>query len=259
MNIIQDVKANSTEIKFICNEFNIILNARGMCCSYSWFEFDNINECIGKSYVKCIDTYRTVELEHSNIERHDVNHVYEIYFDDDTTYEIILRNSSNGYYDGYIEEEITLCEHKEIDTKRNAIILLVGLPGCGKTTFGKLIKESFKDCIFYDDCDIMLQSTVNSIRLDLIHGKKVIVAHSKFCMSYMYNYFVDNLNLIDNHKSIVTYCFIPDKDKSINNIYKREKSNVIIKKLITSINQYYELYTMNHIENTYQCKKIKTY
>lgn len=260
--MIHDIICSEQIIQFKCNNYDIILYAIGDCCSESWFEYneDSIKECIGKFYLKCIDTYSTIELEHSGRQDYDINHIYHIHFHDDSSYEIILRNSSNGYYDGYIKEEITELNTLPINTKKNGLIILIGLPGCGKTTYGNMIKDSIKNSIFYDDIE-MLSSVIDNIKRDLLLQKTVIVASPRFCSNTLYYDFIERLDLSNNDDSIITYCFIPDKEQSIININRREQSKNIRNKLITTINNYSTYYTKEYIETAYQykCKKIQTY
>ncbi len=260
-NLIRGIYATDTEIRVQCNHYDIVLTAKGECCSTSWFEYEpTIQNCVGKTYVSCSDTHRKIELPFSGKDDMDINHVYELIFEDDTRFEIILRNSSNGYYDGYVEEKIECLSMYPIDAKNNSLILLVGLPGCGKSTYGISIRNDIKNSEFYDDVDLMLQSNLIKFRTDLYLGKKVIIANANLCIPHIYQDFIDKMNLIDNDKSIVTYCFLPDKEKSIRNIKKRDgKYITIVKRLITSIHNFEIQYTMDFIESTYQCKKIQTY
>ncbi len=261
-NCIERIVASEYEIRLTCKYHDIVLSAHGDCCSTSWFEYDKllIQNYVGKTYKACEDTHREIELPLSGYDDIDRNHVYELIFEDDTRFEIILRNSSNGYYDGYVKEKIECVTMYPYDAKKNSLILLVGLPGCGKTTYGNLIRRDIKNNVYYDDVDFMLESNIIKFRTDLYKGKKVIISNSRLCIPHLYQEFIDKMNLIDNDKSIITYCFLPDKEKSIKNIKKREGRRInIVNKLITSVNNYYIQYTMDFIQSTHQCKKIKTY
>ena len=75
------------------------------CCSSSWFYFFKdkpIESIIGK-IIKSIDFVKDIELPPSGIQEFDENHLFQFTFTDDTNYQFVLRNSSNGYYDGWIE------------------------------------------------------------------------------------------------------------------------------------------------------------
>jgi hypothetical protein len=97
---------SSLTISLHGEEEKIELFACADCCSESWFEelegqpFDDI---IGKEIVDIINTYEDVELEESGRQECDQNKKIVINFADDTILEFVLRNSSNGYYSGWLE------------------------------------------------------------------------------------------------------------------------------------------------------------
>lgn len=85
---------------------HLIMYAAGDCCSCSWFEtlngvpFDTLK---GKK-IKNIVTKETIEMPPSAVQECDANHLIEIEFDNDSeNFKFVLRNSSNGYYDGWLE------------------------------------------------------------------------------------------------------------------------------------------------------------
>ena len=112
-------------IKIYFNDDNLymILQAYADCCSESWFQLkwinnnnndndnDNDNDICGKIF-KSIEYVEDIDLPKSGMQERDANHLYRIFFDDDTHFDFILRNSSNGYYDGWIG--ISLIEYKNI-------------------------------------------------------------------------------------------------------------------------------------------------
>lgn len=189
-------------------------------------------------------------MDDSGVQECDVNHIYELVFDDDTTFRFLLRNSSNGYYDGYIKETTNI-EKKLIKCPRNSLIILVGLPGCGKSTYGNMLNTSIKNSVFFDDVDISLESTISDIRQQLYFDKKVIVAHTRLCLEKTYNEFIQRCYLYDTN-SIITYCFLPDVEQSIYNVKNRETSEIII----SDINSYAEHYKQPF---GYNAKKLTTY
>ncbi len=93
------------------------LYAEADCCSTSWFHFfdDTINPsakentmetfCKGK-IIDSINFLVDIELPPSNIQESDINHLVCITFVDKSRYDFVLRNSSNGYYDGWIQINI---------------------------------------------------------------------------------------------------------------------------------------------------------
>lgn len=99
-----------------CESGNFTLTACADCCSESWFEIDFDEKIIGKTIkeIREIQEYGMDDpdnpLPKSGVQEYDKNHLYHIVFDDDDTepLEFYLRNSSNGYYDGWLN--ITECD-----------------------------------------------------------------------------------------------------------------------------------------------------
>ncbi|XWV25692.1 hypothetical protein QJ857_gp0017 [Tupanvirus soda lake] len=100
------------------------LYAIGDCCSSSWFHFFDIetdqlnfnnnykeynylmqklNKFMTGKSIESIDIMDEVDLPSSGVQESDVNHLVRMKFTDGTNYDFVLRNSSNGYYDGWIE------------------------------------------------------------------------------------------------------------------------------------------------------------
>lgn len=86
----------------------LLLSANADCCSESWFEFGDqgIHTIIGKEITN-ITKVGSVDLPQSHRQECDNNYSYIINFKDDSTFMFYLRNSSNGYYDGWLEQHIT--------------------------------------------------------------------------------------------------------------------------------------------------------
>lgn len=104
-----------TSITFSLQDPNspiLSLRAYGDCCSFSWFHFLDSTDAepkpsimdgvIGK-YIRDIRIREQIELKPSDVQEVDRNHIVHIEFTDDSHYELVLRNSSNGYYDGWID------------------------------------------------------------------------------------------------------------------------------------------------------------
>jgi hypothetical protein len=119
-------------IGFVDEKLGMEIMAMSDCCSFSWiylfenkkikdklFEnkkikdkdmsLSNIREVVGKK-MKSIEYVEDTEMPLSNIQECDLNHVYQIIFEDGTNYEFVLRNSSNGFYDGWIDIIVTKIE-----------------------------------------------------------------------------------------------------------------------------------------------------
>lgn len=72
----------------------------------SWFQWENINDIVGKEIRYIYDTNHVVELPESGRDEIDSNHLIIIQFVDGSEYHFYLRNTSNGYYSGYLEINI---------------------------------------------------------------------------------------------------------------------------------------------------------
>lgn len=171
-----------------CFENNqLTLTAEMECCSQSWFEEldgHSFQELKGKTILclKC-DT-RQIEMSPSGFDEVDVNHVNELYIQNDdgssTTFQFVMRNSSNGYYDGYITKQWWLNAHTDTRIPTEAhLIVVVGLPCCGKTTY---VKNNY-DLNKYTFFDDFLNDPKNSMEIMklLVLGKQVIVADPRLC------------------------------------------------------------------------------
>ena len=91
------------------NSYNKLeLIAEAECCSYSWFEkLDEEYDTIIHKELKSIkNSYEVLDLPFSGIDDVDNNQKIVITFMDDSKFEYILRNASNGYYSGYLDIKI---------------------------------------------------------------------------------------------------------------------------------------------------------
>lgn len=101
---------NIVSFYFKNNNGKLNLVALGDCCSSSWFHFfDNtdIDSFSKGKTIRYIKFLHDIEMVPSGIQDRDLNHLYQIIFSDGTNYDFVLRNSSNGYYDGWIDVEIS--------------------------------------------------------------------------------------------------------------------------------------------------------
>ena len=113
---------------------------------------------------------------------------YSFVFEDKTMFDFILLNLSNGYYDGCIETQY----NEYLNIEINKLVILVGLPGSGKTTYAEKYSGTYEnDYIIYDDELFNLYK----IKKDLYNKKKVIVISATFCNMCNYLNFIEKLNI----------------------------------------------------------------
>ena len=98
----------SIEENFLYSSGDCYLYAGGDCCSASWFEIldKNYFYLVGKEIKEIIFERDSLNLPYSKRQEHDRNHKVTIKLNgDNSDFVLALRNSSNGYYDGYLEIE----------------------------------------------------------------------------------------------------------------------------------------------------------
>lgn len=87
------------------------------CCSYSWFEYpSDLKKIIGSKIINITEGKKHIDMPASNIQEYDENRICYIYTENrKTPYIFYLRNSSNGYYSGWLEIEIKSKDEKYVD------------------------------------------------------------------------------------------------------------------------------------------------
>ena len=100
------IRVEGVDDKYLC------LYAVGDCCSESWFE--TLEKPFATIIDKVIKTVGVVDgvvnLEFSERPEYDQNYLVRMEFEGDSEpFEFVLRNSSNGYYDGWLEMSIISC------------------------------------------------------------------------------------------------------------------------------------------------------
>jgi hypothetical protein len=81
------------------------LEAEADCCSESWLELpdgSSFNNIVGKEILS-IEKYKGyIDLPESGKQEYDKNNLFNIILTDGTVFPFYLRNSSNGYYSGWL-------------------------------------------------------------------------------------------------------------------------------------------------------------
>ena len=105
-NPITKVESTNETIKIFLEKGNkiLILNAIADCCSKSWFEIlDKPLDFLLNKIIIEIKPNGNIEMEQSGEQEHDINKLVYIYLENNEKFEFVLRNSSNGYYNGWLE------------------------------------------------------------------------------------------------------------------------------------------------------------
>ncbi len=244
------------------------------CGSFSWFEMigqDDIEEeLVGKEFVKVIKTDKLVNLPKSEIDDFDTNNICRIILSNHESVRFLLRNSSNGFYSSWLETELkslgktsnyTLnseednSDYSDSDSdlnleqtifEPNSIILLVGLPGCGKTS---IINKNYLNPNNLIIDDISLDGDVkNEIKswLGSNQNHKVIITNAKLCSNTYYNYLIDFLNISNKEEVFQTLTFDSNVYRCIRNLINREEQKRLLESYITSLFDLSKIYNPNN-------------
>ncbi len=109
-NVVQE-NEYSLLISFESTDTKLQLIASADCCGESYFELlpnSPLENIIGKVIERIYDSDQVITLPPSGKQECDDNKMIVIEFDDETGFFFLLRNSSNGYYPGFLT--ITLVE-----------------------------------------------------------------------------------------------------------------------------------------------------
>lgn len=99
---------------YICFEnepYSLRLYANADCCSESWFEKLNtdFDYLIGKEIIDICKSDEPIELEESHRQEYTQNDIIRISLSDETFFDFVLRNASNGYYSGWLDINVQTC------------------------------------------------------------------------------------------------------------------------------------------------------
>ena len=251
----------------------ITLTAVGECCSTSNFIIESnliLNLTYDKIYENLIK-YRGRTLVNILLDIDMDDNMYNLFgdpseydsmdsvkfrynkliFSDNTELPFLLINESNGYYDGWTEISTNYAEFDKNKNESN-IMILIGLPGSGKTTFTKNYFDKNNDdnndnnIFIFDD----IISNCNHLELlekiSNISEKTILVTDPRFCIQSVFTGFMQQINIFIKKDKIKLLLFENNKDKCFENLKIREKELSRLEKFNTSLNNLANKYDVNH-------------
>lgn len=119
------------------------------------------------------------------------------------------------------------------------LVIIIGLPGSGKTTYFKKNNELFKDFIFHDD---FISNFFNGeLMNDLKDGNKICINDPRLCNIQIFNRYINIiLEVIKDKSQIRLILFENNKDRCLENSKFRNK-NKKVDKTIELLSQIYDL------------------
>lgn len=173
------------EIKIVFENNKLIIRAEGEGCSDSWFEqIENFyfDELIGKRIISTFDNDDYIKNETNcwSIKTYKNHFVVKDNQFQESEFPFLFINQSEGYYTGFIEhiwEDRSLPKICDMLTSTE-LIIIVGLPGAGKTNYAKNNYYN-SEYIVYDD-DKRPLSNIENIIVDFYNGKKVCIIEPIF-------------------------------------------------------------------------------
>jgi GTPase SAR1 family protein len=199
---------------------------------------------------------------------HPIQIQYKNNKDDKTVKEFIfyLANSNNGYYESYFYMNY-MPEENKIKTTNSKIVIIIGLPGSGKT---HLLKEYYKNgkngYKIYDDIDLsMFEDHSKYLITNLKKGNNVCISQPLFTVfdlfiQFLNDYFYDYTKITDNIEVIL---FENNPQKAINNLIEAQKKEkykypMILQQKINSVNNLTQQYDLTKY-NEFSVKKMNIY
>ncbi len=207
-------KDNIKSIMIICDnqQFNLIVENKSY--SESYFVFENIQSIIGQKLVGIEDNKTYIREDYSDYDDRVAKiYNYVLHFDDGKMFWFnLITESDSYYYDGSVI--INRKSNIFLKYQSKSIIIVVGLPGAGKTSYINSIKEK-NDQIYDNVCNFFVAS-------NQFTSKRNIFASAKFCHKYIYEDLIESLSITNPKEVIQTICFDIDIKQSKINIKRRE-------------------------------------
>jgi adenylate kinase family enzyme len=257
--MIDSIKITDELIILNANENAIELTAYAECCSTSYIllrkNFDD-NDYIGKKYkntemVEMEIDENYVNEHYNNNSEEDSSYVefkeYRINFTDSTCWNILLKNSSNGYYTGWIDIDDSkyLYGFKELKDNHDVIsetklIIVVGLPASGKTTYCKCYHQEYE---LHDDFikNIHDDNLMNKLRTNM--NDKIIINDPRLCDEHI---FIKYVKLFMQYIKLANITFVLFENNShvcIQNSVNRNTTKDL--NLKNTILNYSDIYNVN--------------
>ena len=230
-------------IAFEHNE--LTLRVEGDCCSTSWIEpykGCDFQTLVGHSITKMVELYENIDMPPSNVQDEDKNYLCIFTLDNDDTFEFLHRNSSDeSYYSGYIVT--TWTKFNALGCKNTEIVIVVGLPGAGKTTHIRNCMRDRKNTSVYDEV-LSNPNAAEQIRKELKKGvtSTIYITDARFVDAMAYKRWVINSNIA--RKTITTIAFENDMEVCLKNNVHRNDAHV--KEKANDIERMSAMYNPNH-------------
>jgi hypothetical protein len=118
-----------------------------------------------------------------------------------------------------------------------SINLIIGLPGSGKTHYGKYLSRVFGDS-FFDDVSVELER-FNALKLELADERSVIVADPKFCDEATLNGFLRVVGL--NRSDLSLHYFENDLSSCLANLRQRNDGRRVSEFFVKTLSKGYKI------------------
>ncbi len=237
--------SHSEDTIIIAFEHNeLTLFAEGDCCSTSWFTTykNNIFENLVGRYILSMElTQDNLDMPFSNVQEDDINEVWTFTLDNNDIFDFLHRNSSNGYYCGHITK--TWTKYNAPGCKNTKIIIVVGLPGAGKTTYIRNCMNNRKNTSVYDEV-LSNPNAVEQIHKELNDGltSAIYITDARFVDAMTYKRWVINSKI--SRKTITTIVFENSAEICQKNNVHRNDAHV--KEKAIDITRMSAIYNSNH-------------